>query len=554
MSGPGIPYVTYNREFRPRRGATPQTHQAYSFPSPMAGVNAQQQLAGGDPLTAVVLENLMPLSRGCVLRDGYTEWQTGLPDDAHTIMSYTGAAVGVVNRTFAACADDNIYDITLQNQPLPLAVSLALPAQVDPGNFSYINFANDFGSYLCAVSAGGGYVIWDGAAWTVATVGIGPGEIDGIDPKDLGYIWTWGNRIWFIERDSMNAWYLPVGQITGTVAKFPLGGLAPHGGKLYAGVNWTVDGGGGDSGSTTSMNDKIIFVTDQGDIIIYGGTDPDTAATFKIEGRWYVGRIPVGGRAVRRYGSDVMLVSERGLVFLSEILRGQGFFSQAETARNINPVLATQVTQSLGRQYWECEFLPHEQAIIVNYPTGDGEPDRQWLYMLNNKAFVTNRGMPMLTVGVSQGRTFFADYSGNIWWAFQGQSDGETAEARGRDIEGYVVTTFQPMGDSVRQKRALMCKSQYVAASAPGVNQMLVASFSTPNLVSPTFTLPDDALWDVAIWDASVWAGDQQGFTVWRGAQGVGYYVAMVLRVKGQPGTVLTNWGAVVENGGLLGL
>lgn len=50
-------------------------------------------------------------------------------------------------------------------------------------------------------------------------------------PEDLNYVWVYKNRLFFVEKDSLNAWYLPVDSIGGAAEKFPLGGVFTRGGS-----------------------------------------------------------------------------------------------------------------------------------------------------------------------------------------------------------------------------------------------------------------------------------------------------------------------------------
>ena len=49
----------------------------------------------------------------------------------------------------------------------------------------------------------------------------------------------------------------------------PLSGAATKGGKLLFGATWSIDAGDG-------IDDKCVFVTDQGELLIFTGSDPST--------------------------------------------------------------------------------------------------------------------------------------------------------------------------------------------------------------------------------------------------------------------------------------
>src|SRR5690606_24435271 len=62
---------------------------------------------------------------------------------------------------------------------------------------------------------------------------------------DLSYVWIYKNRLWFIQKDSLSAWYHNVDQIAGELTEFPMGGVFGLGGQLSFGTTWSQDVGDG---------------------------------------------------------------------------------------------------------------------------------------------------------------------------------------------------------------------------------------------------------------------------------------------------------------------
>lgn len=48
---------------------------------------------------------------------------------------------------------------------------------------------------------------------------------------DLSYVWIFKNRLWFLQKESLSAWYLPIDQIAGELVEFPMGGVLGLGGQ-----------------------------------------------------------------------------------------------------------------------------------------------------------------------------------------------------------------------------------------------------------------------------------------------------------------------------------
>lgn len=535
------------RRTTPRRSSLSKTHDAFPFPAPQRGIDVSQPLPGGNPMTAVRLENLIPRAYGCQMRKGYLRWVSNLDGEVRSFLPYYPATG--TPELFAATSTGSIYAVTTAEPssvvPVPVA---AVPGGQPPGEWTSLNFVSSAGVHgLVAVNPGGGYWVYDGATFTHVTMGAGVGQIDGVDPDLFVHVTVYKNRLWFIEGGTTRAWYLPVGQFFGVATEFDFGAMMPMGGELAALVNWTMDGSSG-----VGINSQFVAIGAQGDVLVYSGDDPDEAATFRSIGRWYVGRVPVGRRFFSLYMADVIILSERGMCFLSELMRGQGFFTNVQTAAQINSVLAVEIANTLDTRYWEVAFLPLQQMVVINRAEVNVE-NLQWVYEVNNRAFATLRGIPMLTIVAFNGSIYTGDLSGNVWWAFEGNSDGSIDDEPGVDLQAVCVTSFQPLGDGVRVKRFLMVRPSFISDSPPGIQASLNSEWNLGVANnSPPYLGAGENFWDVGQWDVAVWSGEGRSFEAWIGAAGSGRYGSMALRLRASAGTVFVGWQALVEQGGIL--
>jgi len=553
-----MPLQAYShpRRTTPRRSGQLRTHAAFPFPAPQGGINTALPLPGASPLTALRMENFIPRALGCQLRKGYVLWQSNLDGEVGSFMKYqpaTGAAI-----LLAATDTGSIYNVTanLPSTTVPTPVTTVAGGQPN-GEWTSLNFVTGGGVHvLLMVNPGGGYWVFDGTTFTQITLGAGVNQITGVDPDLFVFVTVFRNRIWFIEGGTSRAWFLPVDVYYGTVEEVDFGPMLPNGGALAALVNWTYDGAGGaggTAGATGSVNTQLVVIGEQGDVLVYAGDDEDDPSLFsQIKGRWYVGRVPVGRRFFSLYLSDVIILSEKGMNFMSELMRGQGFFDNAGRAQAINSELAPQINNTLSSRYWEVVFLPQQQMIVINRAEVTIE-QLQWVYEVNNRAFATMRGIPMLTVAVFEGRTFSGDLEGNVWWCFEGNSDGAIDDEPGLDLQGIIVTSFQAMGDPVRLKRFLMVRPSFISVSPPGIQAVLNHEWDLAmSGATPAYAGAGDSFWDVGLWDVAVWSGAGQSYESWIGATGTGRYASLALRIRGAADTIFVAWQALVEQGGIL--
>jgi hypothetical protein len=93
-----------------------------------------------------------------------------------------------------------------------------------------------------------------GAALVNGTISLLYGKITGVATSSLSHNWVYKNRLFYIEKNSLNAWYLAVDSITGTATKLPLGGVFTLGGSLLFGASWSIESGDGLSVSIASAS------------------------------------------------------------------------------------------------------------------------------------------------------------------------------------------------------------------------------------------------------------------------------------------------------------
>src|SRR5690606_10208542 len=146
---------------------------------------------------------------------------------------------------------------------------------------------------------------YNGSSW-------GTASITGPTASNLVWCNLHQRRLWFGEIGSLTAWYLPVNSIAGSASSFSLAGVARLGGYIMAMGTWTRDGGDG-------TDDVAVFITSEGEAVIYQGIDPASADTWTLVGVFRIGR-PIGRRCVIKAGADLVLVTQDGFVAASAIL------------------------------------------------------------------------------------------------------------------------------------------------------------------------------------------------------------------------------------------
>ena len=541
----------------PRLAAQAQNHQFQIFPAPVLGLDASLPFTDQDPRAATVLENAIVRRSGDELRGGYRRHNSnlggvGTESPVVALMAYLpprGIGSAFLARLFAACENSNVYDVSdVTDESTVLSPSLAAVGQVEPGHFSWINFATANTNYLCAVSAGAGYFTFDHTGgWIDRNA-----AMSGTSSLDFDFVMAWKNRLWFIKENSTQAWYLPVGSITGALVMFDFGPLLTHGGELRAMASWTVDGGDG-------IDDRLVIVGAAGDVLIYGGTDPTSLSTFGLIGRWFVGAPPAGRRFMSNYGGDLNLLCETGIEYMSRVIQGRGNKDPEQPANTpslrYNEVIAATVRATRLLPGWNMVQVPSLESTIVVTPYEEKISGVQFCYSTLPTAWSTFKGMPVKCAEVFDGDMFFGTRYGTVCRGFSADTDDElTTGTAGTDVTASVQTSFvSPSENKMQQKIPQLIMPMFQATQAPSIRARVNSEWRGDDVEgSPAFAPDTGSLWDVGLWDQAIWGGAVNTYFAWLGATGLGSYFSLRLQFKGKRGTIFTSWKFVFSLGGIM--
>lgn len=534
---------------RRRRPPAQASAQSYHLPAPVGGLNTVQAGLAIPPTECVQAINVVSAENGLRSRLGWRERATGVAgttsNEVRTMLPFAGAAP--TNVKLFATTDTGIYDVTSTVATPSLAYTFASST----GNAGY-------GVSAVVVTAAGHFLLYadevnglhvyneTGSTWSAVTQGTGATQIDGIDPARLAFVTIFKGRVWLVERDTANAWYLPTGQIYGTASKFPLAAVFKAGGSLVGLWSWTYDGGSG-------LDDSLVAVSSGGDVLVYQGTDPASVATFGLRGVWYLGgRPPVGRRIGSSYGGDLVLLSRQGLLPMSRLVVGAAGTLEYATAKidNLLNRLMLEKADTLG---WGVVLNPEDNTLMLLVPRGTSTTNVQLAQSSASRGWFLYTGLPMLAAAVWEGQLYFGTADGRV-----GLSTGYVDEVRLADtsnfqpVEWQVLTGFSNLG-SPRQKRVGLIRPLLVSETRnPAVSVAARYNYDQTELDAVSFVLGGPDTWDTAIWDVDVWGGDQLPDFSPRGAGGVGADVAIAVRGSAIARTVLVGLDVTYSSGGFL--
>jgi hypothetical protein len=362
----------------------------------------------------------------------------------------------------------------------------------------------------------------------------------GVDTDKLVNINLYRERLFFVEEESLNFWYLPVDSINGALTSFNLGGIARRGGYLQAMGTWTLDAGYG-------VDDYAAFVTSQGEVIVYSGGNPSDPNDWKLIGVWQMGQT-FARRCFFKWGGDLLLLTQDGLVPMASALQS----SRLDPRINITDKIFYAISQAASLYSnnfgWQINYLAEVNMLIINIPVGNGVYDQYVMHTIT-KSWSKFTGINAACFEVS-GQGMYFGSNGFVGKYYTGYSDG------GNNITASVQQAYSYFDSRGQQKRFTMVRPIFQLQGAiPTVLCGLSTDFEVQDLsqtLSFNPNLNQTGLWDVATWDNKKWGGNVIS-KEWQGVTGIGYTGSISLNTASQ-GLEL-HWAStdfVMEKGGVL--
>ena len=535
----------------PQRRSSPQTHQTFHLPAPTGGLNTVSA-GSAMPLTdCILLYNLISAEYGLRTRLGWTEWCTGitgLTDNlVRCVMPFTGSAKNGSNHRLFCTTSTGIWDVT-ESTTTPTQV-LEFDVQTADAGYGVSHVVvTAAGHFLLYTDEENGLHVYSESSdtWAAVAMGAGGTQIDGVDPADLVFVTVFKNRVCFVERDTARFWYLDAGSIYGAATAFEVGTQFRAGGHLVGLWNWTLDGGSG-------LDDSLVGVSSGGDVVIYQGTDPDSATTFGLKGVWYAGGLPAGREVATNFGGDMLLLTRVGVLPLSRLISGGEAAGSQYATQKIGNLFNSLMLSRSTLKGWALRLHPEDNALVIQVPTADGIATQQLVMALANRSWSRYRDLPIYSSEVWGGKLYFGTADGRVC-INTGYVDGVKLEEEDAytPVQWAVLSAFTNMGNA-RQKQVLSIRPTVLSDAMPS-SYRAEARYKYNFLeMGPVSLSPGGrGTWDASTWDADVWSGEYQANQVLHGAVGMGVDVAIALRGTAAARTVLVGVDVLFRQGGFL--
>ena len=565
-----------------QRIRNPRPASVKVWPAPARGLVRNGTVIGADPAAAEVLENFIPTAQGARLRGGarhyasvpgtveqlftyrsggaenlFAATETGIADvsgvsdpatiQPHAVDSMTSGDWSTVQFATAAgefliavngadmmqrfdgsdwfpVADEVLFDLEYDGMTAAFEVGETVIGGTSGA------FASILGIYptgpssgvlrLGAITSGPfmyGEAITSAGGAAVADSGSSAGstlKVDGVDTRLLSFVWSHKRRLWFVEKGTLSAWYLDVNSIAGTATEFPLAGVFRLGGSLLFGGTWSIDSGAG-------LDDVMVFVTTEGEIAVYQGTDPGTADDWSLTGVYKIGR-PLNKRAWFRAGGDMAILTEDGIVPVSEALQKDRAALQASAITfPIEDLWQSAVAGRTVSPQFPVAVHSSKTLLLIGIPR-QGGMDTALVANTRTGAWAAITGWDVRAAAVYGDRLYFGDALGRIAEADAGGNDF------GLPYVGVYIPKFQEM-NSADDKIALHARAIWRGAEDASPAVGCLQNYTLTPLPPPHPVARDSAaLWGTAIWGAFRWGdgGVRNVAQDWQAVSGMGFALA----------------------------
>jgi len=492
----------------------------------VGGWNTRDPLSAMKSNEASMLDNYFPDVGVVRLRRGTAPWASGMVEPVESLLTYSSPTS---NEMFAA-ADGAIYDVTASG-----VVGAAAVSGLTNDRWQSLNFGTGGTTYLIAVNGEDTPQRYNGSTWTTA-------GLTGVTSTQLVHINAFKSRLFFVEKDTMNVWYLAVNSISGALTKLSFAEMSVLGGYMMAMATWTRDGGSG-------IDDFAVFITSNGEAIIFQGTDPGTAADWAHVGTFTIGK-PVGRRCFAKWGPDLVVITQDGFVPFSKVLGRDQTNSGEFLSSKIAPTVTDSV-QRFGANFgWEATLYPKSGMLIFNVPVNENLQSDQYVLNTTTGAWCRFRNMNANTFAVLDGSLYFGTNDGRVMKADTGTGD----ENNTVDIVGECTGAYNYFGSPTLKKQFTMLRPLIRSDAPLGVFSIVNVDFLSVVPTATASVLADSfATWDDATWDDFDWAGDPIIVTAWQSVNGLGYAAAFRFRTSTkiqQVEWVATDW--VFKRGGFV--
>jgi len=476
-----------------------------------------------EPTDAIVLDNFIPAPDKVEGRKGFSEHATpsGVTLDSDTLAVWKGPSSQVMWSFSIVTGNKRAFDVTAAGSPAANAAFTALGHTGTRADYVHTMFVNTGGAYLymCDSLGENAPCHYNGTTWAAPA-------ITGLTLTKLVAVWTHRYRLFFIEKDSTNIWYLDRDAIAGAAKRLALGAYCKDGGYLVAGGTWTVDSGEG-------TDDVMFVVTSEGQVLVFEGNDPSSASAWRLAGI-YKTATPIGRKCVLNFGTSALIITTDGWIPLESLFQQSLAQPVVPLSDKIRLAFAQAAADWSAQPGWQAIYYPAGRYLLVNIPqssytsSATSRPMYQYVMNTQTRQWCRFTGQDARCWALLNNVLYFGGVNGKVYKADTGYVDGTTP------ISYRAKQAYNYFGMRGRVKQWTMARLTLLTdSSSPGGSIYVDTDFGSQDLAaSGAITSTGGATWDVPDWDTVYWDASAAIVQEWQTYGGIGHCAALVVLIN----------------------
>ena len=335
-----------------------------------------------------------------------------------------------------------------------------------------------------------------------------------MDSADLSQVWLFKERLFFIEGDTASAWYLPVESIGGAASEINLGSIFKKGGVLLFGATWSIDSGSG-------LDDVCVFVSDQGELAIFEGSNPGDASDWALVGVYDIGK-PLNKRSFFKAGGDLAILTEDGIIPISEALqKDRAALQSSAISYPIEDAWKSAIANATSEYPISAALWQSQTILLIGTASKVGGLNVAFAANARTGAWSRIVGWDVRCSVIARDELYFGNNAGQVM----------TADTGGTDDGDFYTVTYVPKFQTFSDMQVANAAGiTYRASTEIPVNLVGFSDYNVENIsaAGAASSEIDDAAWGVSVWGTFIWGGtgSRETFTEWQPVYSTGYALA----------------------------
>lgn len=353
---------------------------------------------------------------------------------------------------------------------------------------------------------------------------------------------SYKERLYFVQKDTAKIWYGNTKAI-GTTAlnEFDVSYYLKSGGFVVACGSWSSNIG-------TTTQDLFYVLGSEGDLLFYSGSSPADVA-FQLVARYVIGK-PLGYRSTLNIENDLWIITNQGIVPVSQLFQTTASFATNSISRKINSIIQSAASAFPFSYIYSGIYYQRGRKVFINFPITSTNTKQlvcnvetgAWTIYKYSVSPTEGTGGAVLSTAINEGEPYSGSAVGIIYQLESGYVDDSGSGVISVPIPFEIRGGFNFFGKRGLYKvfkdiRPIMktAAGDFTLEMDIDTDFRQLVSYAT--IASPETDSEATATWDDDPWDSSPWSEEERYLFARYSLKGQGHCGA--LRIRGSLNALL---------------